>query len=558
MTTRSCLLTFSKFKNNQLRGILSLAIALVLIFALSAYGLGSNTSSNLTTQEKNADMFGISAGGGFQYLSSSDLQNELDTIKSLGAKWIRVDFSWADIQAGGKTSYSWDRYDKVVLESKARNIKVLGILGYTPTWARPASCTSNDKCAPTNPNDFGTFANAAASRYKDTVVQHWEVWNEPNITTFWQPQPNVQAYVNLLKIAYTNIKSANPNATVITGGLSPASSDGTNISPIDFVQGLYNNGAKNFFDAVGHHPYCYAGTFDCPSSYEAWSAWSQMSQTPTNLRSIMVANGDSNKKIWATEYGAPTKGDQSVSEAQQAQMVTQSYDLIASYEWAGPLFFYSSRDAGTNVSDREDWFGLRRFDKSIKPAFTAYKNASTKYAVSNTTTTQITTTTRPTTTTTRATTTTSTRPTTTTTKVNTTTTTKAPTTTTTIPTTQPVLVVPAPKKIQLSSGNLFKIWWWLNASWQAPDTSSSVRGYNVDIYSGTNLIRSQYLVGSSSTIMNITGLSTGSYTLQVRSVGDNSKLSDPLMQKFTYTCNNNGFSNSCLVTLNTGLYLPLA
>ena len=31
--------------------------------------------------------------------------------------------------------------------------------------------------------------------------------------------------------------------------------------------------------------------------------------TPESLRSVMTANGDAEKKIWMTEYGAPTDGD---------------------------------------------------------------------------------------------------------------------------------------------------------------------------------------------------------------------------------------------------------
>ncbi len=347
--------------------LIALATIAIAVIALTA----SRASSPITKSER----FGISAGGGLQYLSSTDLARELDTMKQLGAKWVRFDFVWSDIQSGGRNSYNWSRYDAVVAAANARGLRVLGILGYTPTWARPSTCTGSDKCAPANPDDFGVFARAAAQRYTSQGVNHWEIWNEPNIVNFWQPQPNVLTYAALLKSGYTNIKSVNVNATILTGGTSPAATGGGNISPTDFATGIYANGGKNYFDALAHHPYCYAGTFDCPTTYAAWSAWSQMSQTPISLRSIMTSNGDASKQIWATEFGAPTSGDGAVSESQQAQMVTKAYQIFNSYTWSGPLFWYSARDAGTNVADREHWFGLQRYDRTQKPAYNAYIQA---------------------------------------------------------------------------------------------------------------------------------------------------------------------------------------
>ena len=89
----------------------------------------------------------------------------------------------------------------------------------------------------------------------------------------------------------------------------------------------------------------------------------------------MVANGDGAKKIWATEFGAPTKGPGAVSEATQAAMITRAYALYRSYAWGGPLFFYQGRDLSTVTSTRENFFGFLRHDFSRKPSYTAYQQA---------------------------------------------------------------------------------------------------------------------------------------------------------------------------------------
>src|SRR5207302_5543094 len=125
--------------------------------------------------------------------------------------------------------------------------------------------------------------------------------------------------------------------------------DGTNFAPYDFLKGIYQNGGKGYFDAVGHHPYCYAGAFDCPNVYASWSAWSQMADTPRNLVGLMQAYGDGGKKIWGTEFGAPTNGSsKAMTEDHQATMITEAYSLWRSYRFTGPLFIYSFRDAATD------------------------------------------------------------------------------------------------------------------------------------------------------------------------------------------------------------------
>jgi hypothetical protein len=92
----------------------------------------------------------------------------------------------------------------------------------------------------------------------------------------------------------------------------------------------------------------------------------------------MSANGDGNKQIWATEFGAPTNGSPgAMTEREVARLVTDSYRVFGSYPWAGPLFWYSFRDLAQSGNEREHFFGLLRHDFSPKPAYGAYRQAAT-------------------------------------------------------------------------------------------------------------------------------------------------------------------------------------
>lgn len=219
------------------------------------------------------------------------------------------------------------------------------------------------------------------------IVADWEILNEPNLVGAFEPQPDAGNYVVLLKEAYATIKSIEPSSTVVTGGLGPAATINGNIAPIDFLTEIYQQGGKNYFDAVGDHPYSYPAL---PMNFETWNAWSQISSTMPSLRSVMVANGDASKAIWFTEYGAPTGGPgvlsiigtgndflgapDHVTEALQAQMLSQAALSVRNVSWAGPLFWYSYKDIGTTPNTNENFFGLIRYDGSTKPAYTTLKN----------------------------------------------------------------------------------------------------------------------------------------------------------------------------------------
>lgn len=317
--------------------------------------------------------FGIAEGETLLGLSSEDLNSRLGALSSLGITWIRFDIDWNHVQPNDSTTFYWDNIDQLVSAANAHNINLLAILDYTPTWARSSACLETERCAPADPFAFAQFAQAAAERYGPQGITAWEIWNEPNLHGSWEPAANALAYTQILKAAYIAIKNTEPSSTVIIGGMGPGATNGNDISPIDFLSEIYADNGGGYFDAVGYHPYTFPGL---PSD-TGNNAWSQMSETSPSLRSVMAIYGDQNKKIWITEFGAPTSGpdpDWYVSEAKQAQMVTNAFQLYSQYNWVGPLFWYTFQDGGTSTSTNENFFGLTRYDGSTKPAYSVLQN----------------------------------------------------------------------------------------------------------------------------------------------------------------------------------------
>jgi hypothetical protein len=315
-----------------------------------------------------SSLFGIAAGGGIQAEPPAQMRSDVSTYHEAGARWLRLDINWAAIQPSGPHRFDWGNTDRVVREAARCGMSVLGVIWYTPPWARPRNTPAIT--AP-NPVSYARFAYEAARHYARLGVHAFEIWNEPNLGNSWWPAASPRAYTTLLQHAYLAIHTAQPGATVMVGGLAPAISRAGNVAPVRFLQQIYAHGGKGYFNAVAVHPYCWPAF---PGARAAWSAWYQIYGTRTSLRSVMRRHGDAGKQIWATEFGAPTDGPAGsfVNQSTQAAMVTRAYRLWSSYSWAGPLFLFSGRDAGTNLGTNEDFFGLLGYNYAVKPSFAAY------------------------------------------------------------------------------------------------------------------------------------------------------------------------------------------
>ena len=280
----------------------------------------------------------------------------------------------ADVQPESANAYDWARFDAIVDAVSKRGLTLLPILAYTPSWARPAGC-STDKCAPASAEQFAAFAGQAAARYRGVTA--WEIWNEPNTQGFWQPQPDPSAYAELLRLTADTIKSANPAAQVLIGGLSITNPSRDGITPQDFIAALVRSGATQRVDGVGLHPYTYP---NLASERGPWVSPREDASTGLqSIRSIFTRAGLRPPPIWITEYGAPTGGepgsDDHVSEARQAEIASDAVKTAYADADVAALMWYTYRDSDSGSTDPEDNYGLRRSDGSKKPAYDALRQA---------------------------------------------------------------------------------------------------------------------------------------------------------------------------------------
>jgi len=304
--------------------------------------------------------------------SASTQAAQLAAMKAIGINEIRLDANWDWVQYGGENTFDWAQLDQAVASVRAARMSVDLIVDGCPPWAAVSGTEGDPSPQPASSAQYARWASEVAARYAPKGVSTFEIWNEPNNVGFWQPAPNPAAYTADLIAAYKAIKNIDPSAFVLSAGLAPESNDGTNINAVTFLQRMYTYGARGHFDGVGYHPYSYPAL---PNTYDSWSGWSQMNQTRPSIRSVMAANGDSGKKIYLTEVGAPSGGPSGVGQTSQAAEFTQAIGAAKATSWIGGIYLYSWRDDGTDTSNTEDWFGLFTAAGVHKLAYTAVKNA---------------------------------------------------------------------------------------------------------------------------------------------------------------------------------------
>ncbi|MBO0681408.1 cellulase family glycosylhydrolase [Mycolicibacterium sp. S2-37] len=306
---------------------------------------------------------------------AATIARQFDLMADMGVRWVRFDIEWSLIQSEPGT-FDWTSTDTIVDEARAHGMNPLAVLAFTPGWAVTAQGLAESDARHARPDqlsDYATFARIAAERYAPRGVRSWEIWNEPNLGLFWPPRPDADEYATLFRAAATAIRNVDPNATLVTGGLSPRYPEpDVGVSPLDYLQQLYENGTAQLADAIAVHPY----SFPVLPDDENEETIGEFKDLPA-LHEVMERNGDGAKKLWITEFGAPTgNGPNAVSEDDQALALLQARQQVEKWDWVGPLIYYELVDGGSDRSVDGENFGVLRHDLDPKPAAVALMQAA--------------------------------------------------------------------------------------------------------------------------------------------------------------------------------------
>ncbi|MDY0001880.1 MAG: sugar-binding protein [Polyangia bacterium] len=308
----------------------------------------------------------------------------IDAAVDLGVGWVRMDANWWVLETS-QGSYNWTSLDSAVNDAVAQGLEVYLTLAYTPSWlARHGDSDGwhgND--VPDNAQDWYDFVFDAVTHYHALGVTHFGIWNEPNLTGFFEG--TVNEYVNVILVPGANAVRAACSTCFVLGP------DLAHVGAVDeYLEDVMQLAPAGTFDIIAHH--IYQGFEE--TGVQVWdgdrffNALDQQRFTFTrrSIRQILDAAGWAGE-VWITEtgYRADPPGDVA-EEDLQAIYVTRVLEEQLSRAWYTNTFFYEILDCKPDQPDCTiDGFGLMRAvsgspgsrvfptDFRLKPAYDALK-----------------------------------------------------------------------------------------------------------------------------------------------------------------------------------------
>ncbi len=217
-------------------------------------------------------------------------QAMLDDFRKAGVRAVRRTIYWSVVEDSETPGvYNADELARIDAEMELLAKNGMSIVAVVHANAPGASFANRGESY----RRYADFLAFLAERYPQ--VAYWEMWNEMDAgwtdlfgTAENTPDPEARGkyYAEMLRTVYPAIKAANPRAAVVVGGLAHWS---------EFPVGIYSGGGKGYFDIMNIH------TYGIPVKY-------QFLDSGLKLRKLMDENGDEDKPIWNTEFGAGAEG----------------------------------------------------------------------------------------------------------------------------------------------------------------------------------------------------------------------------------------------------------
>jgi hypothetical protein len=349
-------------------------------------------NSNAGIEAKNVDDVRLIAQAGFSWTRFNSLEWQL-VEPSKGAR------DWAAVEA----------LESQLLDASALGLETILIVRGTPDWAQKVAGFS---CGPVREDEIismGDFLYAAVQRYSQPPysVKYWELGNEPDVNVVGS-RPNMQYgcwgdssdvnfgggyYAEMLKVVYPRIKSADPQAQVLVGGLLldcdpvmppeiPAGSGQIkDCKPATFLEGVLMHGGGEYFDGVAFHAYDYysevEGQYGNINWHSSWDTTGPVLTAKTNyLRSLLEEYGYKEKFLMNTEGalicgrdGKEPACSTEIYDITKASYIVHSFTISRALGLRANIWFNLHGWRGSGLLDEEgnplDAYHTLRFHSSI-------------------------------------------------------------------------------------------------------------------------------------------------------------------------------------------------
>ena len=209
-------------------------------------------------------------------------------LAQTGVKYARLQTGWARCEVTkGEYDFSW--LDGVVDNLTSRGVVPWFNVGYgNPVYMKDVPNPTAVGCVPLHYSEetldaWKNFVKALCERYKDRV-EHFEIWNEPDISHFWHPKkPDPKEYAKLVNLTAEVVKKAHPSAKIGACVSNPYN--------FNFDDLLFEN--LDDLDFFSVHVYTTVPEFRYESAIKT-------------IRKSLDKNGFEKAEIWQGEGGYPS------------------------------------------------------------------------------------------------------------------------------------------------------------------------------------------------------------------------------------------------------------
>ena len=331
----------------------SLLLVLVVL-ALPCSGCVRGQTACTFLPSNNSTATEIPEGFGVNIDFTDPQPGELKMLSEAGLRWVRMDLKW-DVTERRLGVYDFSAYDRLMTALGPFKLRALFILDYgNPLY---------DNGAPprTEParQAFARWAVAAAKHFGGRGAL-WEVYNEPNHSLFWPPQPKASEYVALALAVGRAFREAVPEEKLI----GPATSE----IDFEFIESCFRAGLLEYWSAVSIHPYRRNDPETAAADYcrlrELVQRYAANVQSPKSKVQGPVATGSGSNRVISSQaipiissewgYSAVWRG---LTEDKQGELLARAWLTNAANDISLSIW-YDWRDDGVDPKEPEHHFGM--------------------------------------------------------------------------------------------------------------------------------------------------------------------------------------------------------
>lgn len=324
---------------------------------------------------KSTEIPSSALGVGFETLDRDmwDPNHAWPVLEELGVKWARVQTGWT------KTEREFGRYEFAWLDEIVENLIRRGVqpwlsfsygnrlytddagetgVGYPPVQ------TESEKIG------WENYVRAVVRHFRNRV-SHYEVWNEPDLLSFWKRGPRAKEYVDLVRMTAKPLREEQPEAKLIGGaiawGMTPWS--------IKFLEDCMKAGLHEFVDIISYHGYK-----SIPERHSAQEFPAFRHVLDKYKPSLIAWQGEAGVQSYVPEKarGVGALSTMKSSEDIQARMLLRRFLLELSNGAAMSSYFHMADFAHYAEFKETFHYGLVRLkDGSPKPSYFALQSLST-------------------------------------------------------------------------------------------------------------------------------------------------------------------------------------